>query len=163
MTVKGWMGLKVSYFPTCMYIMYTQRPQMKRLTHIYTFSPPADTLYFYRVKKRDAISSCVSAVTLLSLYISLWAGSRAVKGRIVQRWEKHITHVDRRSFQRLCCRVWGPSVSFLLLLHPEQSDNGPRSRTVLNKKNVFLSSYLRRFYEDCGIRGFCFLSRIFLG
>ena len=42
------------------------------------------------------------------------------------------------------------------------NDNGPHSRTVLRNKFV-LKSYLRRFYEDCGIHDFFSYPGFFLG
>ena len=44
----------------------------------------------------------------------------------------------------------------------QKEDNGPHSRTVLTNKFV-LKSYLRRFYEDCGIHEFFSYPGFFLG
>ena len=54
------------------------------------------------------------------------------------------------------------SVSMLALPVPRLEVNGPHSRTVLKNKFV-LKSYLRRFYEDCGIHEFISYPGFFLG
>ena len=50
----------------------------------------------------------------------------------------------------------------VLTVQKGQKCNGPHSRTVLKNKFV-LKSYLRRFYEDCGIHDFFSYPGFFLG